>query len=85
LLKQSIGNGNLQLLVDAGILKKKYRKDDQGKVTAIQDGYYMSIQEFNNLLAGGIYQNRSYIETLETRIAALEAKLLGMEKVAGGD
>lgn len=72
LLKQSIGEEDIQKLEQLGIAHKKYKMDDNNIYNLVHDGYYLDLQKMIRLLAGGVYQNREYIESLERRIEALE-------------
>lgn len=71
LLKDSVKNGDVQLLVDAGIFKEK--KDNDGKT--IPNEYMLDVQKMSRLLAGGIYQNRDYVDALEARVTELEKQV----------
>ena len=64
-LRNGIQQRNHALLVEMGVFTRK----ETGS------GYMMNIQPMTRLLAGGIYQNRAYIESLEQRIVDLEADL----------
>jgi hypothetical protein len=71
LLKNSISRGDTQLLVDAGIMRKKV--DEKGII--IDGKYDLNLQAMIKLLAGAAYQNRDKIDILEKRISELEAKI----------
>lgn len=80
LLDEGIRGGNKVLLEEAGILKKKYKINENGEITNIQDGYMISIQNFTKLLAGGVYQNRDKVDALQVKIDALENRITELEK-----
>jgi len=81
LLKQGIGQGDMQKLEQVGIVKKKYKTNETGDLiytkdnNLIETGYLINVPSLMKLISGGVYQNRDYIESLESRIMALEAKL----------
>jgi len=64
-LRQGIQHRNHELLADMGIFTRK----ETGS------GYMMNIQPMTRLLAGGIYQNRALIDTVELKIERLEGEL----------
>ncbi len=68
LLKKGVGQGDKLALLNAGVLDIKL--DEFGNI--IPGKYMVNLQNMSNLLAGGIYQNRDYIESLEARILILE-------------
>lgn len=70
-LREGISKGNKALLLSLGVIVEK--RDDYGSI--IPDEYMISTQRLINLIAGGVYQNRDYIESLEARIAELGARL----------
>lgn len=71
LLREGVSKGNRELLKQAGVLTPKLNMDGE----IIEGQYQIQLQSIVKLLAGGVYQNRDYIESLEQRIADLEAKL----------
>ena len=79
LLKKGIKDGKKYLLEQAGVLKKKYKLDEDGNETTIQDGYMMNVQAFTYLNSGGVYQNREKIDAQELRIIELEQRITELE------
>lgn len=81
LLREGISLGNKEALLEAGILVKKYVTGAYNRYIVnrgeyVWEGEYMvNTQSLLRLIAGGVYQNRDYIEELENRITELE-KLL---------
>lgn len=65
LLKRSFSDGEKDALKDLDILVTHI--DEYGK-----EKYMINTQKLISLIAGGVYQNRDYIEGLERRIDALE-------------
>ena len=65
ILKQGISEKQLEVLEKIGVMKRK----DTGS------GWMLSIQAMCYLLAGGIYQNRARIDSLNSRLGKLELAL----------
>lgn len=70
LLEKSIKDGEIELLEEAGILIRKPNKDGNWN-----GEYLMDIAKMARLLAGGIYQNRDYVEYLENELDTLKADM----------
>lgn len=68
LLREGISKGDKEVLKDAGVIIDKV--DKEGNI--IEGEYMISLQRMVALIAGGVYQNRDYIESLEARIEKLE-------------
>jgi len=83
LLKEGVKEGKKEVLEEIGVLKKKYKMDEDGVYILdefgelIFDGYMINVQDFLKLLAGGVYQNRDKIDVLEARIETLEKLIAG--------
>lgn len=77
-IRQGVSERDFELLESIGIYEKRYKLNKDGQLyldaggNPVQNGYYINMQNMINLLAGGIYQNRDYIESLEARIKELE-------------
>ena len=85
ILKQGVGEGKKEVLEAIGVLKKKYKINEEGKYILdddgklISDGYMISTQNFIKLLSGGISQNRDKIDILTDRVNELEERIAILE------
>jgi hypothetical protein len=60
------------LITEGQRLANRQRLRDLGVVAPKENGDMLKIQSMTRLLAGGIYQNRGYVEELEQRVKVLE-------------
>lgn len=89
LLRRGIRDKEYNLLVDANILRPQYNTyelDDNNEPVRTpverleQTGFMVNVQNYLNLLAGGIYQNRDKIDTLIQENIELKQRIEALER-----
>lgn len=81
LLKTSISDGDMTVLLEADIAKLKYSEvyqminDELVLVDILENGYIIDLQKLIKLVAGATYQNREKVDILKLKIDYLESEI----------